>query len=64
MNSLYLILIGICFSAGVLTSVIKSDDPDKLTHILDKHKNEQSNVNKAIMDYQTEELKPLTIFTK
>lgn len=63
MNSLYLILIALCFSAGVLTTVIKSDEIHS-TKVFDKDKKENCPDQKAIMDSGTEEVKPLEIFTK
>jgi hypothetical protein len=63
MNSLYLILIALCFSAGVLTSVIKSDETLS-SKVFDKDKKENCPDQKATMNSGVDEVKPLELFTK
>jgi hypothetical protein len=63
MNSLYLILIALCFSAGVLTSAIKSDETLS-TKVFDKDKKENCPDQNATMNSGVDEVKPLELFTK
>ena len=63
MNSLYLIMIALCFAAGVLTSVVKSDETLS-TKVFEKNKKENCPDQKATIDSGVDEVKPLEIFTK